>query len=86
MTRTEHAHMMAAWCGLPSLPQDGEDVRGPLPTSNWVIVGKLIAGAYPGSSNREEHMMIVRSLIQCGRSLASIIMSLYNMYRAWLWP
>ena len=74
---TEHAHtvteshafnlMMAAQCGLPSLPQDGEDVRGPLPTSNWVIISKLIAGAYPGSSNREEHIMILRSLIQCGK-------------------
>ena len=51
---------------LPPLPLDTADMRGPMPTSNWVIPGKLIAGAYPGSVNSEKHLQIIRDVIQSG--------------------
>ena len=51
---------------LPPLPADYEDMRGPTPTSNWVIPGKLVAGAYPGSPHPAQHSEIIRSLVLTG--------------------
>lgn len=51
---------------LPPLPSDGADMRGPTPTSNWVIPGKLIAGAYPGNPHPEKHRETIRAVIQSG--------------------
>ena len=50
---------------LPPLPPDTA-VKGPTPTSNWVIPGKLIAGAYPGSIEPEKHRATIKSVIESG--------------------
>ena len=54
---------------LPPLPADYEDMRGPTPTSNWVIPGKLIAGAYPGSPHPAKHSETIRSLVLSGEEI-----------------
>jgi protein-tyrosine phosphatase len=51
---------------FPPLPSDSDDVRGPIATSNWVIIGKLIAGAYPGSIHKSTHQEKIRNIIQSG--------------------
>ena len=52
---------------LPPLPSDHEDMRGPTPTSNWVIPRKLIAGAYPGSPYPAKHSETIRALVLSGK-------------------
>lgn len=43
------------------------DMKGPTPNSNWVIPGKLIAGAYPGSSESEsKHRETITSILDAG--------------------
>jgi hypothetical protein len=36
------------WTSIP-LAEPGTHMRGPTPTSNWVIKGHLLAGGYPGT-------------------------------------
>jgi hypothetical protein len=38
----------------------------PFPRSYWVIPGKLLAGAYPGSDDREEAKEKINALIRSG--------------------
>jgi len=38
---------------------------GPTTESNWVILNKLMVGAYPASFDDEENDMILRSILQC---------------------
>lgn len=41
--------------------------KGPTPNSNWVIPGKLIAGAYPGSADSEtKHRDVITAIIDSG--------------------
>ena len=49
------------------------DMKGPTPSSNWVIPGKLIAGAYPCSlqKNEAQHRETIASIIDAGRKLAT---------------
>ena len=61
---------------LPPLSSDHEDMRGPTPTSNWVIPGKLIAGAYPGNSRPEKHSQKIRALILSGKENKMVLLVL----------
>ena len=60
---------MSSADGLPPLCREVEDMRGPTPTSNWVVPGRLIAGAYPGSKDPDLHNGIIRTLIEAGDAL-----------------
>jgi hypothetical protein len=51
---------MAGDSGLPALPRPpAKEMRGPTEWSNWVIPGRVIAGAYPASMDDvdTEHML-----------------------------
>lgn len=50
---------------LPPLPCPLE-YRGPTPWSNWVIKGRLLAGAYPASSDDSETDAILTKLLELG--------------------
>lgn len=58
----------AAW--PPPLPLlddlDKESIYGPTKTSNWVIPGRLIQGAYPGHQDAFQHEIIVRKVLAAG--------------------
>lgn len=41
-------------------------MRGPTPDSNWVIPGRLMAGAYPGNVQDEVHQTTIAALIDAG--------------------
>jgi len=53
---------------LPSLPPLPVplDYRGPTPWSNWVIKGRLIAGAFPSSTDDSETDLILMKLLELG--------------------
>ncbi len=40
--------------------------RGPTTESNWVILDRLMMGAYPASTNDDQHYEISRRLLNCG--------------------
>ncbi len=46
------------------LPQDTTSV--PFPRSYWVVPGKLLAGCYPGSANKEEAYSKLKALLNHG--------------------
>ncbi|KAL6046962.1 ADP-ribose glycohydrolase ARH3 [Balamuthia mandrillaris] len=48
---------------LPRLPSVGPHLRGPTPRSNWVIPGRLLAGAYPGDRKEPQHTEVVHTLV-----------------------
>lgn len=51
----------------PSTIDESVDMKGPTPNSNWVIPGKLIAGAYPGDISSEFcHQDTILSIIDAG--------------------
>ncbi|KAG7674596.1 hypothetical protein NADE_008358 [Nannochloris sp. 'desiccata'] len=50
---------------LPPLPVPLE-YRGPTPWSNWVIKGRLIAGAFPSSTDDTETDLILTKLLELG--------------------
>ena len=51
----------------PSTIDEDADMRGPTPDSNWVIPGKLIAGAYPGDrEGKDHHRDTIASVIDAG--------------------
>ncbi|PRW34077.1 MAP kinase phosphatase 6 [Chlorella sorokiniana] len=53
--------------GLPPLPAiPCPDYRGPTPWSNWVIKGRLLAGAYPASLDDNETDRILSTLLTLG--------------------
>ena len=46
----------------------------PFPRSYWVIPGKFLAGAYPGSADPEEAKEKIKALISCGiRSVINLM-------------
>ncbi|KAL6079114.1 ADP-ribose glycohydrolase ARH3, variant 3 [Balamuthia mandrillaris] len=49
---------------LPRLPSVGPHLRGPTPRSNWVIPGRLLAGAYPGDRKEPQHTEVVHTLVK----------------------
>eukprot|EP00741_Cyanophora_paradoxa_P002627 tig00000615_g2549.t1 len=51
---------------LPPLPTPSELVRGPTGYSNWVVPGRLMAGAYPASLNDYEHINTILSILKKG--------------------
>ncbi len=53
---------------LPSsLPPAGTgDLKGPTETSNWVIPGRLLTGAYPGEYTPEETAANLKALLKAG--------------------
>ena len=57
---------------LPKLPEIPEKrtpnnpLEGPIPTSNWVIPGRVIAGAYPGSLHEPQHSETIEAVISAG--------------------
>lgn len=53
---------------IPSEPKKDNPMRGPIPTSNWVVPGLVIAGAYPGSPHEPEHSNTVDVVISSGTS------------------
>jgi len=50
---------------LPSIPCS-LDWRGPTPWSNWVIKGRVLAGAYPAAKNDAETDIILTKLLELG--------------------
>ncbi|PSC76737.1 MAP kinase phosphatase 6 [Micractinium conductrix] len=53
--------------GLPPLPPlPCSESRGPTPWSNWVLRGRLLAGAYPASLDDEETERILTTLLELG--------------------
>ena len=53
----------------PDIPicDESADMKGPTPSSNWVIPLKLIAGAYPGSPTCEtKHRDTITAIIDAG--------------------
>lgn len=48
------------------LPELDEHYAGPTANSNWVLPGRLLAGAYPGSRDKDEHLSIVRNIVSAG--------------------
>jgi hypothetical protein len=54
---------------LPELNQvmsDSESYIGPTRESNWVILDRLMVGAYPSSFDDAENESILRGLLECG--------------------
>mmetsp|Transcript_39935 Transcript_39935/g.88741 ORF Transcript_39935/g.88741 Transcript_39935/m.88741 type:complete len:394 (+) Transcript_39935:213-1394(+) len=52
---------------LPSLPKlPAKEMAGPTPWSNWVIPGRVIAGAYPASLDDAETERILTTLLELG--------------------
>ena len=52
---------------LQSLPPAGTgDLKGPNETSNWVIPGRLLTGAYPGECTRQETLANIKYLLKAG--------------------
>ena len=50
------------------------DMKGPTPNSNWVIPGKLIAGAYPGSSeSASKHRETITSILDAGTVFMHVV-------------
>mmetsp|Transcript_28923 Transcript_28923/g.53137 ORF Transcript_28923/g.53137 Transcript_28923/m.53137 type:complete len:379 (+) Transcript_28923:4364-5500(+) len=49
---------------LPKLP--AKEMAGPTPWSNWVIPGRVIAGAYPASLDDNETEKILTTLLELG--------------------
>ena len=43
-----------------------EDIFGPTDESNWVVPGKLIAGAFPGYINDIENLASLVKILNCG--------------------
>ncbi|EFN57179.1 hypothetical protein CHLNCDRAFT_143577 [Chlorella variabilis] len=53
--------------GLPPLPSlPCPEFRGPTPWSNWIIKGRLLAGAYPASLDDAETQRILTTLLELG--------------------
>ena len=50
----------------PPPPPPEYTMAGPIDTSNWVVPGRVIMGAYPGAIQEPEHSAIVRKLVECG--------------------
>ena len=68
---------------LPPLPPDTA-VKGPTPTSNWVIPGKLIAGAYPGNIEPEKHRATIKSVIESGELFTNLLYYNYSVYNVYI--
>ena len=43
------------------------EIAGPTDWSNWVIKGKLVAGAYPGHQNEKDHQQVITQIVQQGQ-------------------
>jgi len=57
--------------GLPPLPrigatgwEAGPNFRGPTAKSNWVVPGRVLAGAYPASRDDEIHERLMSALVE----------------------
>ena len=50
----------------PAAPSDFKRMSGPLPGCNWVIPGKLLAGAYPASLHDEDTRTMLSTLLEYG--------------------
>mmetsp|Transcript_4622 Transcript_4622/g.6452 ORF Transcript_4622/g.6452 Transcript_4622/m.6452 type:complete len:202 (+) Transcript_4622:72-677(+) len=48
------------------LPENASEIVGPTDWSNWVIKGRVIAGAYPGHQNETEHREVIQQIIHKG--------------------
>jgi hypothetical protein len=48
------------------LVPSSRDMQGPTEQSNWVIPGKLLTGAWPGSTDFEDHVQIVSRILRAG--------------------
>jgi hypothetical protein len=59
---------LASTAGLPPLPKLPlpSGYAGPTPWSNWVIPGRIIAGAYPASLDDAETERILTTLLELG--------------------
>ena len=55
---------------LPELAPETASMKGPTPTSNWVIPGRLIAGAYPGNPSLPKHTETIKAIVESGQSIA----------------
>lgn len=52
---------------LPPMPRPGgQELRGPTEWSNWVMPGRLMAGAYPGAWEDAIHARTLRSILRQG--------------------
>ena len=53
--------------GLPPLPRPpAKEMRGPTDWSNWVIPGRVIAGAYPASMDDADTEHVLTLLLELG--------------------
>lgn len=52
--------------GLPELPEPSKLLAGPTETCNWVIPGRVMAGAYPGNQHEPLHSQHIESIISAG--------------------
>ena len=43
-----------------------EEIAGPTHYCNWVIKGRLIAGAYPGLRTEKEQHDVIQKILQAG--------------------
>jgi hypothetical protein len=51
---------------LPALPKNPAGMAGPTPWCNWVIRGRVLAGAYPASTDDKETDKILTILLEHG--------------------
>jgi len=61
------------------LPPSSVDFRGPTPTSNWVIKGRVMAGAYPGSREENEHNATMKQILDSNISTFVCLMEVEEL-------
>ena len=73
--------------GLPPLPAlPASEFRGPTPWSNWVISGRVLAGAYPANLDDDDTDRILTTLLGLGVNTFVCLQaefSLHNPESAW---
>eukprot|EP00887_Chlorella_sp_A99_P003451 scaffold7.g3451.t1 len=67
--------------GLPPLPSlPCPDFRGPTPWSNWVIKGRVIAGAYPASLDDAETERLLTTLLELGMNTFVCLQAEFSLH------
>jgi len=64
----EEGTELPALPAVPTKSQKGHtDIAGPTNESNWVIPGKVLAGAYPGDRKEPSHSEKIELIVSTGK-------------------